>query len=70
MSIVELNGARATSFTIVDVTVLGLVGGAPGGETPRVADLLLGHGEDELGARDLDEDLIRRRLRHWGVLDD
>jgi len=22
----------------VDVTVLGLVGGAPGGETPRVAD--------------------------------
>ena len=23
---------------VVDVTVLGLVGGAPGGETPRVAD--------------------------------
>ena len=23
---------------LVDVTVLGLVGGAPGGETPRVAD--------------------------------
>ena len=25
-------------FGQVDVTVLGLVGGAPGGETPRVAD--------------------------------
>ena len=29
---------RALSVRAVDVTVLGLVGGAPGGETPRVAD--------------------------------
>ena len=27
-----------SSPALVDVTVLGLVGGAPGGETPRVAD--------------------------------
>ena len=26
------------TWQIIDVTVLGLVGGAPGGETPRVAD--------------------------------
>ena len=25
-------------LAVVDFTVLGLVGGAPGGETPRVAD--------------------------------
>ena len=30
--------SRLLSIPIVDVTVLGLVGGAPGGETPRVAD--------------------------------
>ena len=31
---VLLGGAEG----VLDVTVLGLVGGAPGGETPRVAD--------------------------------
>ena len=31
-------GESVESFADVDVTVLGLVGGAPGGETPRVAD--------------------------------
>ena len=31
-------GGSVIRFRGVDVTVLGLVGGAPGGETPRVAD--------------------------------
>ena len=34
VTVLRTNGRSA----VVDVTVLGLVGGAPGGETPRVAD--------------------------------
>ena len=67
----------------VDVTVLGLVGGAPGGETPRVADSsAAGAGAsfitgDESAASVIDTRLLRRasfdtvwaRLSHlWGWL--
>ena len=33
-----MGDAPGRGSVAVDVTVLGLVGGAPGGETPRVAD--------------------------------
>ena len=34
----DLDEPATRGISPVDVTVLGLVGGAPGGETPRVAD--------------------------------
>ena len=37
-TIAGVQALTKTCNTRVDVTVLGLVGGAPGGETPRVAD--------------------------------
>ena len=46
---------------IVDVTVLGLVGGAPGGETPRVADSsAAGAGPDKASASSKSLDLGTR----------
>ena len=59
----DLDEPATRGISPVDVTVLGLVGGAPGGETPRVADSSPPTAQEKIMPRNLGIELLRRVLR-------